>query len=83
MATLRDLSIGDRFQYVDKFEHGWVREITGRKVGETILLWDVIETLSVRHHHPETGEEKFNITAPKVIVWDSRVAVIKQENPDG
>lgn len=74
-VKLRDLKINSRFRHIDKFDHGWIRETIGRKIGQTIIHWDVISVESQRHYHPETGEEKFHDRKPKDLLWDSRVQV--------
>lgn len=73
---LRDLNINSRFRHVDKFDHGWIRETIGRKIGQTIENMDVIRVENVKHHHPETGETKFDTRpAMQCLLWDSRTIV--------
>lgn len=75
MTTLRSIPVGARFLFRDKFDHGWVRDQTGVKIGETIDIWDAVQWDRKLHHNPATGEVRMSWTGPGYSLCDSRITV--------
>lgn len=86
-TILRMIPIGGGFTHADRFEHGWVRECTGEKIGETNTHFDAVKFTRKRHYHPQSGETKFDLHGEWFHLWDSRVQAIahdrQKENGNG